>query len=348
MAADISTTMRRLIARESLSRDEARGVGEGVLAGEWSDAQIASLLTALASKGETVDELAGLVEAMRASMMPIALPPGRWVDTCGTGGDHSGSFNVSTAAALVVAASDVGVGVLKHGNRSVSSRCGSADVLEALGVAVDLAPEAVEACLREFPIAFAFAPRVHPAMKRVGPVRRALGVPTAFNLLGPLCNPGRVAHQLVGVARREKVAALAEVLGMTGSDAALVVWSHDGLDEFSPFADAEVVAWREGELRAQTMRPREWGAPVHVADRPLAGGDASENAAIIRALLEGRMSGAERTAVALNAAAALWIAGAFATPSDALARADETLASGRAAQLLDAWARWTREVRSQK
>src|SRR5438105_3783407 len=302
--------------RQSLSREEARSVMSQILAGECTDAQIAALLVALHMKGETVEEIVGFAEAIRAAATPLTIHQnstldvsgtGRdaLVDTCGTGGDASGTFNISTATAFVVAGA--GVRVAKHGNRSVTSKCGSADVMESLGVKIDLPPARLATCLEEVGIAFLFAPALHSAMKHVQSARRELRLRTVFNLLGPLANPAHAPAQVVGVYSAELVEKLAEALSMLGLHRALVVHGSDGLDEITVTGPTRVAEVREGIVRAYEVTPEEFGFPcAPLAD--ISGGDAPENAEIIRAVLRGKKS-AHRDVVLLNCAAALVAAG---------------------------------------
>jgi len=324
----------RLLAGRSLDRETAERLMDDLMAGEVPAAAAAGLLVALRAKGETDDELAGLAAAMRRAAASVPPLPDGAVDTCGTGGDGSGTFNISTAAALVVAA--CGVPVAKHGNRSVSSRCGSADVLEELGVPVDLPPAAAAAHVAEVGIGFFFAPRCHPAMRHVAPARRALGVRTCFNLLGPLTNPGRVRRQVVGVFAPDRLEQVARVLGMLGAERALAVHGHGGLDEFSLAGPTEVAEWRDGTVRRWTATPQDAGlAPATAA--ALRGGDAAVNAAIVRGVLAGR-PGPARDAVLFNAAAALLVAGRADDLRDGVAMAAAAVDDGRAAAVLERWA----------
>jgi anthranilate phosphoribosyltransferase len=340
--------------RESLSRPDARAVMSEVLAGGATDVQIAALLVGLHMKGETVDEIVGFAEAIRAAATP--LPPARdsaldvsgterdaLVDTCGTGGDASGTFNISTATALCVAGA--GVRVAKHGNRSASSKCGSADVVEALGVDITLPPERIAACLEHIGIAFLFAPAMHSAMKNVQLARRELRMPTVFNLLGPLTNPAHASAQVVGVYSAELVEKLAEALAMLGLRRALVVHGNDGLDEITITGPTRVAEMRDGRVRTYEVTPEEFGlkrAPMEA----ISGGDVRENAAIIHQILDGNES-ARRDVVLLNAAAALVAAGRVATIKDGIPRAAFSLDSGAARAKLDALVRFTNQVASQ-
>ena len=280
--------------RESLSREEARAVMAEILTGKCTDAQIAALLVALHMKGETVEEIVGFAEAIRAAATPLPLRfelrvdvsgTGRdaLVDTCGTGGDASGTFNISTATALVVAGA--GVRVAKHGNRSVTSKCGSADVMEALGVNIDLPPDRLAACLEEVGIAFLFAPAMHSAMKHVQTARRELRLRTVFNLLGPLTNPAHASAQVVGVYSVDLVEKLAEALSMLGLRRALVVHGLDGLDEITITGPTRIAEVREGSVRTYEVTPEEFGMKRGSLE-DISGGDAAANAAIIREVLE--------------------------------------------------------------
>jgi len=344
---------------QSLGRDEARDVMSQVLTGKCTDAQIAALLIALRMKGETVEEIVGFAEAIRAaaSSLPIERATealavsgtGRdalveespadssLVDTCGTGGDASGTFNISTATALVAAGA--GVRVAKHGNRSISSKCGSADVIEALGVNIQLSPERAAQCLREVGICFLYAPNLHPAMKQVQAVRRELRMRTMFNLLGPLTNPARASGQVVGVYSLDLVEKLAEALSMLGLRRALVVHGLDGLDEITITCTTRVAEAREGSVRSYEIEPEEFGM-TRAALEDITGGDAVENAAIIRAVLGGEKS-PRRNVVLLNAAAALVAAGRTDHIADAIPLAARSIDSGSAAGKLEALARFS-------
>jgi anthranilate phosphoribosyltransferase len=335
--------------RRSLSREEARGVMGEVLAGESSDAQIAALLVALHMKGETVEEIVGFAEAMHAAAVPLNIRPnstvdvsgtGRdaLVDTCGTGGDASGTFNISTATALVVAGA--GVRVAKHGNRSVTSNCGSADVMEALGVNIHQPAARIAACLEEVGIAFLFAPAMHSAMKYVQPVRRELRLRTVFNLLGPLTNPARASAQVVGVYSAELVEKLAEALTMLGLRRAMVVHGNDGLDEITITDATRIAEVRDGRVRTYEITPEQFGFRREPL-KEIMGGDAAENAAIIRAILAGKKS-PRRNVVALNAAAALVAAGRAEHLGEALPLAVAAIDSGAAAAKLNALVHFTK------
>jgi anthranilate phosphoribosyltransferase len=334
--------------RQSLSRDEARAIMAEVLADKCSDAQIAALLVALHMKGETVEEIVGLAEAIRAVATPLGTQANHavdvsgterdaLVDTCGTGGDASGTFNISTATALVVAGA--GVRVAKHGNRSVTSKCGSADVMEALGVKINMSPGSLMACLREIGIAFLFAPAMHSAMKNVQSARRALRLRTVFNLLGPLTNPAHASGQVVGVYSAELVEKLAEALSILGLHRALVVHGMDGLDEITITGRTRVAEVREGTVRTFEVAPEEFGIGRSTLDQ-ISGGDAKTNAEIIRKILAGEKS-ARRDVVLLNAAAGLVAAGRSDRLVDAVPLASMSIDSGAAANKLEALVAFT-------
>jgi len=323
--------LEKLQRQEDLTEAEAAAAMGRIMDGEVAAAQVAGLLVALRQKGERPAEVVGFARAMRARAVPLAKPRPDAFDTCGTGGDGAGTFNISTAAALVVAAS--GVPVAKHGNRSASSRCGSADVFEALGVNIAAAPVVVEACLAETGIAFLFAPTFHPSMRHAGPVRRELGVRTAFNLLGPLTNPAGARRQIVGVPRPDLTELLARALGLLGSERAWVVHGADGLDELSTTGYTKVSEVRGRAVRTFYVHPAEVGL-AKASPGDLTGGDAAENAAIVRDVLAGTL-GPRRDVVLLNAGAALLIAGVVRTLSDGITRAATAIDSGDARRTLD-------------
>ena len=325
--------LTKVAAGEPLTRAEAAGAMGTLLRGEAAPEETAGLLVGLAARGETVDELTGFAEAMRAAAVQVSLEDPEAVDLCGTGGDLSQSFNISTAAAFVVAGA--GVTVAKHGNRSVSSLTGSADVLEALGVRVDLGKEGVEFCVARTGLAFLFAPLFHPALRHVMPVRRTLGVRTAFNLLGPLCNPAGVRRQLVGCFSERSAERVAGILAGLGATRAYAVWATDGLDEVSPGAETRRFPVVDGEAGPSDLfAPESLGLPRHRA-ADLRGGSATENAAVLVRVLGGDR-GPHRDAVLLNAAHGLVVAGRHAALADALAAAAESIDSGRAAAKLSA------------
>ena len=328
----ISTVLDALLAGEDLSGSQVEEVMDAMLRGELGPASIAAFLVALRAKGETVTEIAAAARVMRAHAVGIPVPEGvTLVDTCGTGGDKSGTFNLSTAAALVAAAG--GATVAKHGNRSVSSKAGSADVLEALGVRLDVPVDRLSGILLEVGIAFLFAPAHHGATRHaVGP-RRELGVRTLFNVLGPLTNPAGAQRQVMGVFAEELVEPIGHVLNALGTEHALVVHGHGGVDELSIRGPSTVAEVRDGTVRVHTITPEEVGLERASLDH-LKGGDADDNAAILRAIFDGERS--PRTdAVALSAGAALYVAGEAPTLVDGVSAALQLLHSGAVAQKLD-------------
>jgi anthranilate phosphoribosyltransferase len=338
----IHQALEKIVAGEDLPRVEAEAAMEQILSGASSDAQIAGLLTALRMKGETVDELVGFATAMRRHATPI-FPRDRpvaieaLVDTCGTGGDASGTFNVSTTAAFVIAGA--GVHVAKHGNRSISSRCGSADVLERLGVRIDLPPERVGRCIEEVGIGFLFAPAVHAATRHAMPARRALRMRTAFNLLGPLTNPAGASAQVVGVYEASLTELMARALGELGVRRAFVVHGADGLDEISIAGETYVAELRDGTVRSYTVTPEAFGlrrAPLEA----VRGGDAGHNAEIIHKILGRSMlyreHGPHREIVLANAAAALVAAERATDFLDGVRLAAQSIDSGAARERLEA------------
>jgi len=346
---------------QSLNRAEAREVMAEVLAAKCSDAQIAALLIALRIKGETVEEIVGFAEAIRAAAAPLPIerapvalavtgtgrdalveesPEESLVDTSGTGGDASGTFNISTATALVTAGA--GVRVAKHGNRSITSKCGSADVVEALGMNIQLSPERAAQCLREVGICFLYAPNLHPAMKQVQGVRRELRMRTMFNLLGPLTNPARANGQVVGVYSLDLVEKLAEALSMLGLRRALVVHGLDGLDEITITGTTRIAEAREGSVKSYEIEPEEFGMS-RASLQEISGGDAAGNAEIIRAVLKGEKS-ARRNVVLLNAAAALVAAGRADHIGAAIPLAAQSIDSGAAAGKLEALIRFSSQT----
>ena len=323
--------IEKLQRRQDLTTEEAAAAMDHVMEGRAQPAHIAGLLIALAMKGERPSEIVGLARTMRAKAMRLSRPFTGAFDTCGTGGDRAHTFNVSTVAALVVAA--CGVPVAKHGNRSVSSRCGSADLFEALGVSVAAAPAVVERCLVEAGIAFFFAPTFHPSMRHAGPTRKELGVRTAFNLLGPLTNPAGASRQLVGVPRPELTELVARSLLLLGSERAWVVHGADGLDEISTTGYTKVSECRDGAVNTFYVHPSDVSISK-AAPEALKGGDAADNAAIAKEVLAGGR-GPRRDIVLLNAAASLLIAGAVPRLADGISRAAAAIDDGRAAAILE-------------
>ncbi|MFT5429861.1 MAG: anthranilate phosphoribosyltransferase [Myxococcota bacterium] len=301
-----------------------------IMTGQATAAQIGGFLVALRAKGETASEIAGAAHVMRQHVARVQHGFDHVLDTCGTGGDGAGTFNISTTVAFVAAGA--GATVAKHGNRAISSRSGSADVLEALGVRIDLPLEATTACLKEVGFAFLFAPSHHPAMRYVASARRELGVRTVMNLLGPLTNPAGATHQLVGIYDGNRVAAVAETLGRLGARRAVVVHG-DGLDEVNPAGPTQVAIWSDGALQTSIVSPADVGLePIDLAD--IAGGDSAENAIILRDVLSGKL-GPHRIATVLNAAFALFAAELVDTPQAGLAMAEKSIDSGAAAAVLD-------------
>ncbi|MBF0340252.1 MAG: anthranilate phosphoribosyltransferase [Magnetococcales bacterium] len=323
---EIREMLGRLVAGGNLRLEEARWMMDRIMSGEMTQAQIGAYLTALRMKGETVEEIAGSAMTMRAHASRVRAS-GTVIDTCGTGGDGLGTFNISTTVAFVVAA--CGVTVAKHGNRAISSKSGSADLLFALGVKIDLEPHRVEACLDEAGIGFLFAPRHHGAMRHAMGPRQELGYRTLFNLLGPLTNPAGAKRQLLGVFSARWVEPVARALGLLGSEHAMVVHGSDGLDEITTTGPTLVAEWTPaGALHTWTLDPADYGIPL-VRPEELAGGDAPHNAAITRRILEGA-SGPHREIVLLNAAAALRVAGVVADIPAGIALAAQALDQGLA------------------
>jgi anthranilate phosphoribosyltransferase len=321
----IVAQIKRAVGGIDLTAAEMREAMNQIMDGEVSPAQVAALLVALAVKGETADEVAGAASAMRQHA--IAVTPWRGaIDVCGTGGDGAGTFNISTAVAFVVAGA--GVPVAKHGNRAMSSRCGSADVLEALGVRIDTPAERTAQILAEHAIAFLFAQAYHPAMRHVAPVRREIGIRTLFNILGPLTNPASVRRQVVGVAHTSTRRLVAEALGRLGSERAAVVHGCDGLDEVTLAGPTTVAEWTGDAVVEYEISPEDAGLERRDAGR-LRGGDAAANAAAIRSVLDGQ-PGDQRDVVLLNAALALRIAGVAADLRDGRSLAERSIDSGAA------------------
>jgi anthranilate phosphoribosyltransferase len=329
LAMDFSPFLRQAVEGRGLSSEEAFAAMNAVMDGEVSPVRLAAFLVAMRLKGETPAEIAGFARAMRAHSVKISAPAGA-IDTCGTGGDGSCTLNVSTLAALVAAAA--GVPVAKHGNRSVSSSCGSADLLEKLGAKIDCEPAASERCLAQCGFAFLFAPRYHPAMKHAGPVRKELGLRTVFNLLGPLTNPAGVKRQVLGVYSPALLRPVAEALQSLGAERAMVVHGADGLDEISPGAITHFAELKDGRIAEGEIDPAALGLPAASAEslRVMC----IDNAAVVaRAVLKGESLPA-RSAVLLNAAAALVVAGRAADLREGLDLAGRVLASGQAAETL--------------
>jgi len=326
-----SALIEKLQRRQDLSMDEASQAMEAIMEGRAQPAQIAGLLIGLSMKGERPAEIVGLARTMRARATPLSRTHAPVFDTCGTGGDRAHTFNVSTVAALALAA--CGVRVAKHGNRSVSSKCGSADLFEALGVHIAADPATVERCLEEAGIAFFFAPTFHPSMRHAAPTRKDLGVRTAFNLLGPLTNPAGASRQLIGVPRPELTELVARSLALLGSERAWVVHGADGLDEISTTGYTKVSECRDGAVNTFYVHPADFGLPK-ASPAQLRGGDAAENAAIARRVLAGE-KGAPRDIVLLNAAASLLIAERAGSIKEGIVQAAAAIDEGRAANVLN-------------
>lgn len=342
-AGDPHACLAAIVSGTDLTGAESEALFSRVMDGDVPPALIAGLLVALRAKGETENEIAGAARVMRARATAVPTTRRPLIDTCGTGGDFSGSFNVSTAAALVVAAA--GIAVAKHGNRAASSRCGSADVLEALGLPVDLDPGQVGRSIDELGIGFLFAPRYHPAMRHAAEARRELGIRTVFNLLGPLTNPAGASRQLIGVPSAAAVPRIAGVLVELGAEAALVVHGEEGLDEISVCGPTRIAIVRESAVEERTIEPRDLGLAVFSSPE-ISGGDPARNARILRDVADGGGSEAQRAVVAANAGAAIWIAGGAPSIRAGVEQAREVLAAGRAGRLLDDLVAFTRRMRA--
>lgn len=329
---DWAAMLQALLRGEDLdARTTAEAMAE-IMRGDVAPAHLVGFLVALRAKGESAEEIAGLAASMRSFALPLKIPAGA-VDTCGTGGDRAGTFNISTVAALVAAGA--GAEVVKHGNRAASGKCGSADLLEAWGVVIDLPPEGVEACVDALGIGFCFAPTFHPAMRHVMPTRRELGVPTVFNYLGPLTNPGGVTHQTIGVADPALAPKMAAVLARLGADHALVFHAEDGLDELTTTAASHIWEVRDGDVRQWRIDPEELGLPrARLSD--LAGGDLADNRRVAERVLEGERGPCRDVAV-LGAAAALYAADRVGSIAEGLDAAHASIDEGDAASLLDRW-----------
>jgi anthranilate phosphoribosyltransferase len=327
---NIREAIDKLVNRVNLSEAETIDVMNQIMTGEATPLQVAAFLTALRMKGETVEEITGAARVMREKAHRVAVGSKNVLDTCGTGGDQKGTFNISTTAAFVVAGA--GVPVAKHGNRSVSSQSGSADVLGALGVKVDAPKDRVERCIAEIGIGFLFAPLLHEAMKYAVQPRRDIGIRTIFNLLGPLTNPAMARYQLIGIYSGDLVGMVAHVLRNLGSARALVVHGLEGLDEISLCGPTKVAELRDGEVKQYTLEPEQFGLKrCQLSD--LHGGSADESAVVVRAVLDGK-AGPAREVVLLNSGAALYVSGKVATLQDGMRLAAESIDSGSARQKL--------------
>ena len=337
MIDSIRPILRRVVAGHDLERAEMLSAMQCIMSGEATAAQIGAFLVALRLKGETVEEIAAAATVMRAHVVRVDHGLDRVLDTCGTGGDGASTFNISTTVAFVCAGA--GVPIAKHGNRAVSSLSGSADVLERLGVRINLPPEQGYQCLADVGFAFLYAPSHHPAMRHVAGPRREIGVRSVMNLLGPLTNPAMATHQLVGIYDRARVVPVAQVLASLGVKRAVVVHGHEGLDEVSPSGETTVAVAEAGRVTEIVTTPADFGLdPIELRD--IAGGDAACNAEIIRHVLAGRVD-AHRTTTLLNAAWALYAAEAAETPQDGYRLALESIDSGRALDALNRLVDWT-------
>ena len=325
--------IHKLAFHEPLTAEDAEAAFNVVMKGEGTAVQIASLLSSLRVTGETPEVVAGVVRALRSVMVSLpADDSDSLVDTCGTGGGAVSTFNISTAAAIVAAGA--GVRIAKHGNRSFTTRCGSADVLEALGVPIDVPVPVMETALREAGIAFMFAPLMHPAMRHVGPVRRELAIPTVMNIVGPLANPARAGRQVVGVGDLDRIPVIAGALSALGTTHALVVHGEPGLDEVSPLGPTHVIEVRNGTTNRWTIHPEEHGFKK-LTREDLAGSEPKENARVIEKVLDGGGPKGARAAIVLNAAAAVYVSGRVDTFEQGVAAANHALESGRARAVLE-------------
>jgi len=325
--------IQKLAFHAPLSADDAEAAFDIVMKGQATAVQVAALLAGLRAAGETPEVVAGVVRALRRAMVSLSADdPDDLVDTCGTGGGAVSTFNISTAAAIVAAGA--GVRIAKHGNRSFTSRCGSADVLEALGVPIEVPVAVMEAALRDVGVAFMFAPLMHPAMRHVGAVRRELAIPTVMNIVGPLANPARAGRQVVGVADLERGPVLAAALAALGTRHALVVHGEPGLDEVSPLGPTHVIEVMGGSTKEWKIEPAEHGFRK-VAREDLAGSEPAENARIILEILEGGGPAGARAAIILNAGAAVYVSGRVRSYSDGVAAATRAIDSGEAKSVLD-------------
>ncbi|MGE5329354.1 MAG: anthranilate phosphoribosyltransferase [Deltaproteobacteria bacterium] len=331
----------KVVERVNLTENEAEQAMDIIMDGSAAQAQIGSFLTALRMKGETVEEITGFVKTMRKKAECIYPKVDFSVDTCGTGGDCAHTINISTGAAFVVSAA--GIPVAKHGNRSVSSKCGSADVLEELGIIIDLQPAEVEKCIEEIGIGFMFAPNFHKSMKNVGGARKELGIRTVFNILGPLTNPANASGQLIGVFKKELADTMAEVLLRLGTQRAMIVHGSDGLDEITVSGSTFITQINEGEIINYTLTPDDFGIKKSSVEE-LRGGEKAENALIIKEILNGRKKGAARDAIILNSAAALYIGNKAKDIYEGVILANDIIDSGKAARKLEEFVEYTRRV----
>lgn len=341
---EIKDAIRALVEGQTLEMEQAAVVMDQIMSGAVTPAQIGAIVTALRIRGETIEEVAGFAATMRkhALKVDVDLDGGPLVDTCGTGGDAAGTFNISTTAAFVIAGA--GVRVAKHGNRSVTSKCGSADLLEGLGVIIELSPSAVARCVNEVGIGFMYAPAFHPAMRFVGPTRREIGIRTVFNILGPLTNPAGARHQLIGVGHPGIAGTLAHALARLGSERAVLVHAEEGLDELGLSGPSQVTEFdaRQGGVRTYTVSPADVGLD-EAPQGSLKGGDVAENVRITRGVLSGE-PGPRRNATLLNAGAGLYAAGVSGSMAEGVTLAAEAIDSGRAMKRVERLVELTRRL----
>ncbi|SME93674.1 anthranilate phosphoribosyltransferase [Pseudobacteriovorax antillogorgiicola] len=325
--------LNKLFARESLSEQEANEAMNLLMGGRVSPEEVGAFLGALRGKGETIEEITGCAKSLRDHAIPLRIKRTDLIDTCGTGGDGANTFNISTTNAFVIAAA--GLGVCKHGNRSISSKCGSADVLEELGVPIDLEPERVAESIDRYGFGFLFAPKFHPAMGHVVPIRRNLGARTIFNLLGPLVNPAFTKRQVMGVYDRKMLEPFAYVLASLGAEEVMLVTGDDGLDEITTTTTTQVAHLKDGQVKTYTIDPRDYGIDLARAE-DLAGGDRKTNADIITRILRGDDHGPKRDIVAINGAAALLVGGKVSDLGEGLKAVHDILDQGKAWEVLQA------------
>ncbi len=331
--AELHAVISDLAHGRDLTESRVAGAFDVVMRGDASPVQVAALLAGLRVRGESAQVIAGVAGAMRRAMIPLSSADASiLVDTCGTGGGDITTFNISTAAALVAAGA--GVQIAKHGNRSFTSKCGSADVLEALGVNIDVETDVMERALRDAGIVFMFAPRMHPAIRHVGPVRRELAIPTVMNIVGPLANPASAGRQVIGVADRQRLRTIAEALSILGTEHSLVVHGAPGMDEISPLGTTTVLELRNGSVVEWELDPRDYGFELCDAGE-LIGGDPGENADLIERLFNGDGTAGARAAVLLNAGAAVYVAGMASTYADGVVAANHALRDGKATDALN-------------
>jgi len=327
----MKTTLDNLVAKKDLSQEEARNMMIRIMSGEFDDAQISGFLVALRAKGETSSEIAGFAQAMREKMTSVPVSS-EAIDLCGTGGDHKGTFNISTAASFVVAGA--GLNVAKHGNRSITSKSGSADVISAMGINISMSPEKMANCVDEIGLGFLFAPTLHPAMKYAMSARKSLAIRTVFNLLGPLCNPAGVKRQLMGVFDGALLEKMASVLKKLGSEEAYIIHGNDGMDEITTTSTTNIVYLNtNGEITNTILSPPDFGIEITTLNQ-LKGGDPEKNATIIKNILLGE-KGPRRDIVVLNSAAAIRISGKVDSIEAGLTLAEESIDSGSAYRVLE-------------